>query len=278
MESSGASRSVGKARERIAVATVAGSDPTGGAGLQRDLRTFEAHGVRGTAVVTAVTVQGRAGVRRVEPLGADLVEEQLEVVLDEVRPVAIKTGMLWDGSVVAAVARAMAVRPEVLLVVDPVLAASAGGALLRPDALEALRERLLPRARLVTPNLPEAASLLGVSRIPDDQVEDAARRILSFGCEAVLLKGGHGEGPEAVDVLVTREGTTRFSLPRRRGVDPHGTGCALSAAIVANLALGRTLPEACREAKRFVHETVLGGGPPSPPPTPAQRGPVGSPP
>jgi hydroxymethylpyrimidine kinase/phosphomethylpyrimidine kinase len=243
---------------RIAVATVAGSDPTGGAGLQGDLKTFAAHGVYGTAVVTALTVQGRRGVRAVEPVPAAFVADQLGVVLDEVRPRALKTGMLWDAEVIGAVADRLGRAQGVLLVVDPVLVATAGGALLRPDALPALRDRLIPLARVLTPNLPEAARLLGVERIEEDGADDAARALLRLGCQAVVLKGGHAEGPDAVDRLATPEGVVRFALPRVRDVYAHGTGCAFSASLASLLARGEPLRAAVERAKRYVHRALSG--------------------
>ncbi len=247
----------------IPLCTIAGSDPTGGAGLQGDLKTFAAHGVRGTAVVSALTVQGARGVSRVEAVAPDLVAEQLRVVLEEVRPRALKTGMLWDGPTIRAVASLLEAAPRAPLVVDPVLAASAGGDLLRPEALPALLEALLPLATVITPNLPEAARLLGRATIAPGEEDDAARALLRLGCRAVLLKGGHGVGPEAVDVLATPSGVQRFALRRLPGADPHGTGCALSAALAARLGLGRPLEVAVAGAKAYVHRALVaaGGGP-----------------
>lgn len=244
----------------IPLCTIAGSDPTGGAGLQGDLKTFAAHGVRGTAVVTAITVQGLRGVSRVLALPPDLVAGQLSVVLEEVRPRALKTGMLWDGATIEAVAERLSTVPGTPVVVDPVLAASAGGDLLQPTALPALKSRLIPLATVVTPNLPEAARLLGVAHSSPYEVEEAARALLDLGCRAVLLKGGHATGPQAVDVLATREGVTPFALPRLPGIDPHGTGCALSAALAARLGRGQPLAEAVRGAKAYVHRALVAGG------------------
>jgi hydroxymethylpyrimidine/phosphomethylpyrimidine kinase len=249
--------------DHINLCSIAGSDPTGGAGLQGDLKTFAAQGVRGTAVVTAVTVQGARGVSRVVPIAAEVVAEQLAVVLAEVRPAAVKTGMLWDGATVQEVARVLGQAPDLPKVIDPVLAASAGGALLQPDALAALRSSLLPLATVLTPNLPEAARLLGLEQISDAEADEAARALLDLGPQAVLLKGGHGSGVEAIDVLATRRGVERFGLPRIAGIDPHGTGCALSAALAARLARGETLSAAVRAAKAYVHRAIQAsrGGP-----------------
>jgi hydroxymethylpyrimidine/phosphomethylpyrimidine kinase len=241
----------------IPLCTIAGSDPTGGAGLQGDLKTFAAHGVYGTAVVTALTVQGRRGVARVEPVDPDMVEAQVVVVREEVRPAAWKTGMLWSGPVIEAVIRGLEGRGRTPLVVDPVLVATAGGDLLRPDALPALRDRLVPLADVITPNLPEGARLLGREEIEEGEMEEAARALLHLGCPAVLLKGGHGEGAEAMDVLATREGVWTLQLPRLVGVNAHGTGCALAAALAARLARGVPLPAAAEGAKAYVHRALV---------------------
>jgi len=244
-------------QDHIPLCTIAGSDPTGGAGLQGDLKTFAAHGVVGTAVVTAVTVQGRSGVFRVEPMGADLVREQLEVVLEEVRPLALKTGMLWDGAVIRAVAASLAGAGDVgAFVVDPVLVATSGGALLHPDALEALRDDLVPLATILTPNLPEGARLLGWDDLPEARMEEAARALLGLGCQAVFLKGGHGTGRDAVDVLATKDGVRVFSLPRLPGANAHGTGCAIAASLAARLGRGEGLEAAAKGAKAYVHRAL----------------------
>ena len=249
--------------DHINLCTIAGSDPTGGAGLQGDLKTFAAHGVRGTAVVTAVTVQGKQGVSRVLPIPPEVVAEQLALVLAEVRPAAVKTGMLWDVATIRAVAGLLERSSGVPRVVDPVLAASSGGALLQPDALPALRTALIPLADVLIPNLPEAARLLDLARVADAEVEEAARALLDLGPRAVVLKGGHASGTQAAAVLATRDGVERFALPRLAGIDPHGTGCALAAAIAARLGRGEALRDAVRAAKSYVHRAIAAsqGGP-----------------
>ena len=241
--------------DHIPLCTIAGSDPTGGAGLQGDLKTFAAHGVYGTAVVTAVTVQGRRGVSRVEPAGADLVGEQLDVVLEEVLPRGLKTGMLWDGETIRAVATRLA-GAAFPVVVDPVLVATSGGSLLHPDALVALQDVLIPLADVITPNLIEGARLLGAVDIREAEMAEAARALLDLGCRAVLLKGGHGTGADAVDVLATSDGVTPLALPRLPGANAHGTGCALAASLAARLARGQDLREAARGAKAYVHRAL----------------------
>jgi len=241
----------------IPLCTIAGSDPTGGAGLQGDLKTFAAHGVAGTAVVTAVTVQGRRGVRRVEYLAADLVAEQLAVVLEEVAPAGIKTGMLGTADQIRAVADLLGGREGTPLVVDPVMAATAGGALLEQEALPALLDALLPLADVITPNLDEGASLLGRTAIAEDEMEEAATALAGLGCRAVVLKGGHGEGAEATDVLRTPDGRVhRLTLPRVEGVVAHGTGCAFASALAARLAAGTPLTHAAAGAKAYVHRAL----------------------
>lgn len=241
----------------IPLCTIAGSDPTGGAGLQGDLKTFAAHGGTGTAVVTAITVQGREGVARVELLPPDLVVEQLEVVLAEVRPTGIKTGMLGEAPQIRAIAKALTARGDGILVVDPVMAATAGGDLLAGGALPALTEALIPLAHVITPNLGEGARLLGREMLAETEMEEAARALLDLGCGAVLLKGGHGTGSEAVDVLATHDGEVRrLALPRLEGVVAHGTGCALAAALTARLAGGTALVRAAAQAKAYVHRAL----------------------
>ena len=247
------------------VLTVAGFDPTGGAGVAGDLKTFAAHGVYGAAVVTAVTAQNAGGVSRVHAIPAADVAAQLDAVLADFRPHAVKTGMLYDPAVLEVVAERLGrLGKGVPLVVDPVLLASAGGSLARPGLLEALRDVLSPLAALVTPNLEEAAALLD-RPVPPTEADDAARALLALlRCGAVLLKGGHAAGP-ATDVLATPAGVVRLTLPRIDTPHSHGTGCALSASIAARLARGDALEDAVRGAKAYVHRALaaaraLGGG------------------
>ncbi|MHC5009898.1 MAG: bifunctional hydroxymethylpyrimidine kinase/phosphomethylpyrimidine kinase, partial [Planctomycetota bacterium] len=225
-------------------------------GAQGDLKTFAAHGVDGTAVLTALTVQGRRGVSRVEPVAPDLVAEQLAVVLEEFRPAGVKTGMLWDGALIRVVAEGLEKRGGVPLVVDPVLVATSGGALLRPDALPALQDVLVPQADVITPNLHEGARLLGRAEIAEEEMEDAAEALLALGARAVLLKGGHGGGDEAVDVLASGDGVRALRRPRIPDANAHGTGCALSAALAARLARGESLRRAAEGAKDYVHRAL----------------------
>ena len=241
--------------------TIAGSDSSGGAGIQADLKTFTALGVYGASVLTALTAQNTRGVTGVHTPPAAFVRAQIDAVLDDLDVAAIKTGMLANGEIVTAVAEALAARKPMPLVVDPVMVATSGDRLLDPAAVAAVQHRLIPLATLITPNLPEAAALLGVARASSiAAMEEQARALLGFGCRAVLVKGGHGTGNDAVDVLVTAAGeVTHLAAPRIATRNTHGTGCTLSAAIAALLATGTALPEAVRRAKAFLGEALAHG-------------------
>lgn len=241
--------------------TIAGSDSSGGAGIQADLKTFAALGVYGASVLTALTAQNTCGVRAVHTPPADFVTAQIGAVLDDLAIGAVKTGMLANAAIVMAVAAALARRPDLPVVVDPVMVATSGDSLLEPDAVAAMTGCLIPRAMLITPNLPEAAALLG-ARIAGDEAEAEAqaRALLALGCRAVLVKGGHRAGREAVDLLATADGgIERIAAPWVETGNTHGTGCTLSAAITALLACGATLGEAVREAKRYLTAALEAG-------------------
>jgi hydroxymethylpyrimidine/phosphomethylpyrimidine kinase len=234
--------------------TIAGSDPSGGAGIQADLKTFHQFGVYGEAVVTLVTVQNSVRVSRVEVMPAALVTEQIAAVVEDIPPGAAKTGALGSAEVVRAVARAAA-GFAFPLVVDPVMVSKHGLPLLPEDAVRAMRDDLIPVATLVTPNVPEAEALTG-SRIRTlVDVRAAAQAIYAEGPRAVLIKGGHLDG-DAVDVLFDDDGFQEFAAPRLGTRHTHGTGCTYSAAIAAGLARGLGLAEAVGRAKRFVHEAI----------------------
>ena len=234
--------------------TIAGSDPSGGAGIQADLKTFHQFGVYGEAVVTLLTVQNTIRVSRVEVMRADLVREQLDAVLEDVPPGAAKTGALGSAEVVRTVARAAASFPFPL-VVDPVMISKHGHPLLAPEAMDAIRQELLPRAALITPNVPEAETLAGFAiRSPDD-ARRAACRIQQLGVPAVLIKGGHATGP-ATDVLLCGGEWFEFTAPRIDTPHTHGTGCTYSAAITAGLAAGAGIPDAVARAKEFIAEAI----------------------
>lgn len=237
------------------ILTIAGSDSISGAGLQIDLKTAAAHGVHACCAVTAVTAQNTTGVSAIQAVEPDVVRAQVRSVFADVPPAAVKVGMLGSQEVARAVAEELAARPQVPVVLDPVLVATAGGSLASAGALEVIRNTLLPRATLVTPNLPEAAALAGVQVADEAGMQAAARALLAMGAGAVLVKGGHGSGEEVADLLLTPQGSWRFTAPRLPG-EYHGTGCSLSAAIACNLALGAPLPEAVELAHAYLAETL----------------------
>lgn len=235
--------------------TIAGSDPSGGAGIQADLKTFHQHGVYGMAVVALVTVQNTRRVSRVEVLQADLVGQQLDAVLEDIPPAAVKTGALGSAAVIEAVAERLGAR-RAPLVVDPVMVSKHGHTLIEPSARDALVRRLLPCAYLLTPNAHEAAVLLGRPVETLAEAEQAARRIADLGPSAVLVKGGHLDEHEAVDVLFFEGHVTHFASPRVDTRHTHGTGCTASAAITAWLARGAALPDAVARTKQWLNEAL----------------------
>jgi len=236
--------------------TIAGSDSGGGAGIQADLKTFHQFGVFGTSVITAVTAQNTVGVRAWEPVPVELVTRQLDAVVDDLPPAAVKSGMLGSALLVDAVADGIAQRRLPNYVLDPVMVATSGDRLLDRDAERLVVRRLVPLAALVTPNLDEAAVLVGVSvRSPDD-MERAGRALVQLAAKAALVQGGHLAGGEVTDVLIAN-GTARcFTRPRLETTSTHGTGCTLSAAVAAGLALGRPLERAVEDALDFVHRAI----------------------
>jgi len=231
--------------------SIAGSDPSGGAGLQADLKTFHAHRVFGMGVVSLLTVQNTLGVQRVVPVQAELVAEQLRALFADVPPLAIKTGALGTAAQIDAVAEVLGEQLEIPLVIDPVCVSKTGATLLDADGRRQLLSRLLPRAALITPNLDEAALLLGRPALRAEHVVDAGRAFVDLGARAVLIKGGHREG-EPIDVLCTVDQVLELCGPRVHTRHTHGVGCTLSAAIAARLALGHSLRSACSLAKRWV--------------------------
>jgi hydroxymethylpyrimidine/phosphomethylpyrimidine kinase len=258
---------------RIAL-TIAGSDSGSGAGIQADLKTFAAHGVYGVSAVTAVTAQNTLGVLRVEPMPADLVTAQLEAVSSDLGVHASKTGMLANAAIVEAVAAAVQSLELPLLVVDPVIVASSGDPLLDDEGLLALRKELLRRAHAVTPNVPEAEMLSGVRVRTEQDLREAARRIFELGPVYVVITGGHptlaqgqasGPSDRILDLVYDGEVFTEYTIERVGGRHTHGTGCAFSAALTSQLALGRSLHEAVPRAQEYVagairHAPGLGRG------------------
>jgi hydroxymethylpyrimidine/phosphomethylpyrimidine kinase len=242
--------------------TVAGSDPSGGAGIQADLKTFGALGVYGTAVLTALTAQNTRGVTGIHPVPAAFVGEQLRTLLDDVEVHATKTGMLGTADVVREVAGVLAGRRAGPVVCDPVMVATSGDRLIDDAAVEAVRDELLPVSDLITPNVPEAAVLLGTAPATDaDALPEQARALLDLGPRAVLLKGGHLGGAESVDVLATRDGVTVTRRPRVETTASHGTGCTLSSALAALSARGggSDWPALLERARDYLQATLLGG-------------------
>ncbi|GAA5117921.1 bifunctional hydroxymethylpyrimidine kinase/phosphomethylpyrimidine kinase [Luteolibacter yonseiensis] len=236
--------------------TIAGSDCSAGAGIQADLKTFQHFHVHGLTAVTCVVSETANIVRAVHAVPVEIVRDQISLMLESFPIAAVKTGMLFSAAHVTATAEILRSHPEVELVVDPVMIASTGAPLLEPDAMEAYRELLLPLARIITPNLPEAEALLG-EEIPDAAaLESAARRLSDRFGTAILLKGGHLDGPVCTDLLVEGGVVHRFEAERIPVPGSHGTGCTLSAAIAAGIALGRPLPEAVEMAKRYLGKTL----------------------
>jgi hydroxymethylpyrimidine/phosphomethylpyrimidine kinase len=251
--------------------TIAGSDTSGGAGIQADLKTFAALGVYGASVITALTAQNTLGVEAVHMVPPDFVRAQMRAVAADLDVGAIKTGMLGTSAVIKAVAEGLADFARVPVVLDPVMVAASGDPLLDKDAVDTLRKALIPRVTLITPNLAEASALLGerVAR-NEDEMATQARKLLIFGAKAVLLKGGHAEGPEAVDIFIDGEGEMRLSTQRVLTRNTHGTGCTLSAAIAAELVKGASLRVAMATGKAYVTTAIAaadelkigkGGGP-----------------
>lgn len=238
--------------------TIAGSDSGGGAGIQADLKTFAALGVYGTSVITAITAQNTVGVTRVLELPPDLVAAQIDAVIQDIGTHALKTGMLANAAIIEVVAEKIKEHRLENLVVDPVMVAKSGDLLLRRDAIEALRSRLLPLAATVTPNLPEAGELTGMKVSTQKEVEEAARRIIGMGAKSVVIKGGHRRGP-ATDLFYDGKKFRSFTSPRVRTANTHGTGCTFSAAITANLAKGASLEGAVAEAKRYITQAIRKG-------------------
>ena len=238
--------------------TIAGSDSGGGAGIQADLKTFSAFRVFGMSVITAVTAQNSLGVQGVENLPPAFVALQLRSVLSDFGAGAAKCGMLSTAPIIEAVAATLADNPVEKLVVDPVMVAKSGDALLQPDARQALIERVLPLALVVTPNLPEAESLADIPVASRPDMEEAARRIHRLGPRYVLVKGGHLKG-DAIDLLWNGKAFTAFRAPRIDSGNTHGTGCTLSAAIAAGLARGQAIGDAIRDAKAYVTRAIREG-------------------
>jgi hydroxymethylpyrimidine/phosphomethylpyrimidine kinase len=238
--------------------TIAGSDSGGGAGIQADLKTFSAFRVFGTSVLTALTAQNSLGVHGVHEVPPAFVRAQLDAVLSDFGADAVKIGMLSSAAIIEAVVDGLGAYPHGPIVLDPVMVAKSGDPLLRPEARDALGRRLVPLAEVVTPNLPEASVLAGMSVSTEKEMEEAARRILALGARTVLVKGGH-LADSATDILFDGARFVRFEAARIPSTATHGTGCTYSSAIAAGLALGRTLEDAIRDGKAYVSAAIRGG-------------------
>jgi hydroxymethylpyrimidine/phosphomethylpyrimidine kinase len=237
--------------------TIAGSDSSGGAGIQADLKTFAALGVYGACVITALTAQNTQGVTGIHQVPPDFVTAQIDAVFADLDVGAVKIGMVAELSVIEAIAAGLTRWSPKHIVLDPVMVATSGDRLLANDAVEALRAKLVPRASILTPNLPEAAALLDEPVASGEAaIEDQGRRLLALGCPAVLIKGGHGQGSESIDYLVRESGAIALAAPRVATQNTHGTGCSLSSAIAAGLAKGEDLETAVRNAKAFVSAAI----------------------
>ena len=237
--------------------TIAGSDTSGGAGIQADLKTFAAFGVYGASVITALTAQNTTGVSGIHQVPADFVIAQIDAVFTDLAVGAVKIGMVAQLATIDAIAAGLSRWSPQHIVLDPVMVATSGDRLLAADAVEALRTKLIPRASLITPNLPEAAALLDEPVATNEaDVERQGRRLLALGCKAVLIKGGHGQGSESIDYLIDAERTIALAAPRIATKNTHGTGCSLSSAIAAGLAKGDEMETAVRNAKAWISAAI----------------------
>lgn len=238
--------------------TIAGSDSSGGAGIQADLKTFAAHGTFGMSVITAVTAQNTCGVTMVQDIDCDVVKSQIEAVFDDIRVDAVKIGMVSRPEIIRTIAECLRKYKPSIIVVDPVMISKSGYPLLAPEACETLIKELLPLATLLTPNLPEAEAISGMKVTTKAEMRPVAEKIISLGCKAVLVKGGHLD--DAADDLLF-DGTTEkwFSGERIATKNTHGTGCTLSSSLASNLAKGLTLEEAVKASKGYVTEAIEHG-------------------
>jgi hydroxymethylpyrimidine/phosphomethylpyrimidine kinase len=237
--------------------TIAGSDSSGGAGIQADLKTFAALGVYGASVITALTAQNTTGVTGIHQVPTDFVTAQIDAVFGDLAVNAVKIGMVAQLETIDAIVAGLIRWSPENVVLDPVMVATSGDQLLAADAIEALRSKLFPRVALITPNLPEAAALLEEPVASSEAaIERQGRRLLALGCPAVLIKGGHGQGAESIDYLIRGSGIVALSAPRIATQNTHGTGCSLSSAIAAGLAKGEELEAAVRAAKAWVSAAI----------------------
>ncbi|MGV7218448.1 bifunctional hydroxymethylpyrimidine kinase/phosphomethylpyrimidine kinase [Bradyrhizobium sp. UFLA05-112] len=237
--------------------TIAGSDSSGGAGIQADLKTFAALGVYGASAITALTAQNTKGVTGIHAVPAGFVTAQIDAVFSDLDVDAVKIGMVAQAASIDAIASSLVRWSPRHVVLDPVMVATSGDRLLAAEAVEALRTRLMPLASVITPNLPEAAALLDEPVAESEAgIESQGRRLLALGCRAVLIKGGHGQGAESIDYLVSADGVIALAAPRVATQNTHGTGCSLSSAVAAGLAKGEDLATAVRDAKVWISTAI----------------------
>jgi hydroxymethylpyrimidine/phosphomethylpyrimidine kinase len=237
--------------------TIAGSDSGGGAGIQADLKTFSALGVYGASVITALTAQNTKGVSAIHDVPAEFIAAQIDAVFSDLAVAAVKIGMVSQRAAIEAIAAGLERWRQSKVVLDPVMIAASGDRLLAPDAIEVLKRALIPRALVITPNLPEAAALLDAPLARDEaEMHEQAERLLALGSRAVLIKGGHGSGAESVDLLLEGGETIRLAAARIATRNTHGTGCTLSSALAAGLAKGLELAAAARAAKDYVSAAI----------------------
>ena len=237
--------------------TIAGSDSSGGAGIQADLKSFAALGVFGASVITALTAQNTTGVTGICRVSADFVTAQIDAVFGDLDVKAVKIGMVAELATIDAIAAGLKRWSPAHIVLDPVMVATSGDRLLAADAVESLRSKLIPLTSLITPNLPEAAALLNEPiAATEAAIESQGKRLLAMGCPAVLIKGGHGQGAESIDYLVRSVGVIALAAPRIATKNTHGTGCSLSSAIAAGLAKGEDMETAVRNAKAWISAAI----------------------
>ncbi|GIQ75176.1 bifunctional hydroxymethylpyrimidine kinase/phosphomethylpyrimidine kinase [Bradyrhizobium sp. RD5-C2] len=237
--------------------TIAGSDSSGGAGIQADLKSFAAFGVYGASAITALTAQNTTGVSGIHPVPASFVTAQIDAVFSDLDVGAVKIGMVAQAETIVAIADGLKRWAPRHIVLDPVMVATSGDRLLAAEAIDALKTMLFPLASLITPNLPETAALLNEPVAASEaDVARQGRQLLAMGCRAVLVKGGHGHGAESIDYLIDRERSIALAAPRIETANTHGTGCSLSSAIAAGLAKGEGLETAVRNAKAWITEAI----------------------
>ncbi|GAA3979884.1 bifunctional hydroxymethylpyrimidine kinase/phosphomethylpyrimidine kinase [Mucilaginibacter dorajii] len=243
-----------------ALLTIAGSDSCGGAGIQADLKTFSALGCYGTSAITAITVQNTLGVSGIHSIPAEIVKGQIKVVMDDIKPMAIKIGMVHSAELAVAIAAVLKEYPQIPVIFDPVMVSTSGHRLIEKDTIAALQKELFPKAKLITPNLSEAEILAAMKINNVADMKEAARRMITAGCNAVLVKGGHLQGPDLFDVYLDKNGFEKtFRSTAISTKNTHGTGCTLSSAIAAFVGLNNDIYVAIEKAKAYVHEAIVAG-------------------